>query len=287
MKFYAKVYELDGTRNIYFCGIKIFSYKRPVKKIDFSYYILKYKGVKKAKNLKNLILGSSHGRDGFIPDETDFNLSHSSLDLYRIYYLYKYVVENNGKNLKNIIVFFSVFHAGLQLEKTGTWQNCIIYKTLYDIKYAFPVPLDDSYRIKEIKEQVDNIDCPDDFRGISDNYENKYESDAKNIVDGHVKNTTRNNNQIKYIAKLVEMARKNKQNVYIVLPPYRSDYLKYLPEQHIVFRELFDFLDENKDVKLINLQNDKDFVDSDFNSVDHCGESGGIKLTQKIRNFVK
>ena len=287
MKFFDKVRELDGTRKIYFCGIKIISYKQTVKKKDFSYSILKYKGVKKAKNLKNLILGSSHGRDAFIPGETDFNLSQSSLDLYRIYHLYKYVLKNNGKNLRNIIVFYSVFHPGLQLEKTGKWKFCIIYKTLYGIKYALPLPLDDSYLVNEIKGQMDTVSCPDDFRGKSDNYENKYESDAKNLVEKHLKNTCRNNNQIKYLAKLVDMARKNKQNVYVVLPPYRSDYLKKLPEQHIVFRELFGFLDKNKDVKLLNLQNDEDFIDSDFNSVDHCSESGGIKLTKKIKKYIK
>lgn len=258
-----------------------------MKKKDFTYNILKYKGVTQAKNLKNLILGSSHGRDGFIPDKTDFNLSQTSLDLYRIYNLYKYVVKNNGKNLKNIIIFYSVFHAGLQLEKTNNWKICIIYKALYGIKYAFPLPVDDTYRINEIKEQIDNVICPDDFRGKSNNYVNKYESDAKILVEKHLKNTRRNNNQIKYLNKLVYTARKNKQKVYIVLPPYRSDYLKYLPEQNIVFNELFKFLDKNKDVKLLNLQNDKDFINSDFNSVDHCNEDCGIKLTKKIKKYIK
>lgn len=287
MKIFNKIRELDGTRKIYFCGIKIISYKQAVKKIDFSYAILKYKGVNKAKNLKNLILGSSHGRDGFVPGKSDFNLSQSSLDLYRIYHLYKYVLKNNGKNLENIIVFYSVFHAGLQLEKTSKWKYCIIYKTLYDIKYAFPLALDDSYLVNEINGQIDTVSCPDDFRGKSDNYENKYESDAKILVEKHLKNTRRNNNQIKYLAKLVDVARKHKQKVYVVLPPYRSDYLKYLPEQQVVFRELFEFLDKNKDVKLLNLQDDKDFIDSDFNSVDHCSEDGGIKLTKKIKKALK
>lgn len=80
------------------------------------------------------------------------------------------------------------------------------------------------------------------------------------------------------------MARKQKHAVYIVLPPYRSDYLKYLPDDKIIYRELFDFLNENTDVKLLNLQRDNDFTDSDFDSPDHCNENGGIKLTEKIRH---
>ena len=286
MKIFKKVRHLGDKRDIYFCGIKIFSYHRRIVLKDASYAILKFMAVQKCKDLENLVLGSSHGRDGFIPGDKDFNLSNSSLDMYRIWNLYKFVVEHNGKNLKNVIVFWSVFHAGLQLEKTKEFSKCIPYKYLYGIDYASDFPANDKYAIQKIKQQQKDIICPDDFRGKS-TYDTHHGESAETLVSKHLKNTMRNNNQIQYLDNIAKLAKRKNHKLYVVLPPYRSDYLKFLPKDKIVYRELFDFLDKNKNVKLLNFRRDKDFKDSDFDSPDHCNENGGIKLTKKINRAIK
>lgn len=286
MKIFKKIRHLNGWREIYFCGIKIFSYHKRIFVRDCVGDIVKFIAVQKCSDLKNLVLGSSHGRDGFIPGNFDFNLSNSSLDLYRIWNLYKYVVEHNGKKLENVIVFWSVFHPGLQLEKTQEFKRCIPYKALFSIEYACDFVLDDKYAIERILEQLKHTDCPDGFRGKS-GYNIVHNDIAEVLVNKHLKNTKRNNNQIQYLGNIVKLARKKKHNVYVVLPPYRSDYLKYLPKESEVYRELFEFLDKNPDVKLLNFQRDKDFRDDDFDSPDHCNESGGIKLTAKIKSAIE
>ena len=285
MKIFHKVRELDGHRKIYFLGMHILSYRHSVKPRDFSYDIMKYLGATKCDNLRNLILGSSHGRDAFIPGKYDFNLSNSSLDLYRIWNLYKYVVKHNGKNLENIIIFWSVFHAGLQLEKTKEWKNCIPYKGLYDIDYAFPLPMNDAFYLDTMRKQLNGFICPPNFRGKS-NYNVNHSKPADELVAKHLKNTRRNNNQIQYLVNIAKLARKHKHQMYVVLPPYRADYLENLPDDSTVFHELFDFLEHNKDVKLLNFQRDCSFVYSDFDSPDHCNETGGKKLTRKIRALI-
>ena len=282
MKLFRKVRELDGHRKIYFLGVRVLSYRQSVKPRDYSYEILKYLGATHCANLRNLVLGSSHGRDAFVPGTYDFNLSASSLDLYRIWHLYKYVVEHNGKNLRNVIIVWSVFHPGLQLEKTIEWKNCIPYKKLYGIDYAFPLPVDDTFVLNAIDEQLPNIVCPKTFRGKS-LYTTNHETPTEILVEKHLKNTKRNNNQIQYLENIVRFARRHKHNVFVVLPPYRSDYLSYLPGNDVVYRELFEFLKHNPDVKLFDFQYDSDFVDSDFDSPDHCNEAGGKKLTRKLR----
>ena len=60
-----------------------------------------------------------------------------------------------------------------------------------------------------------------------------------------------------------------------------------MPDKHEIYFELFDFLNKNKDVKLLDFQFDKDFKDSDFDSPDHCDKSGGEKLTKKIKNAIR
>ena len=286
MKIFHKVRELDGKRKIYFLGLHILTYRQKPKIPDFSYEIKKYMSVTKCPNLRNLVLGSSHGRDAFIPGNYDFNLSGSSLDLWRIWNLYKYVVEHNGKNLKRIIVFYSVFHPGLQLERTQKWTTCIPYKKLYGIDYAYPLPVDDKFLVDAIESQIKDFVYQPGFRGKS-SYNLNHETETEKLVKNHLKNTMRNNNQIQYLKNIAELARKKKHKMYVVLPPYRSDYLNQLPDDKIVFRELFEFLDKNPDVKLLNMEHDKDFKDSDFDSPDHCNENGGKKLTAKIRAAIR
>lgn len=286
MKIFQKIRHLNGLREIYFCNFKIFSYHKRIFTRNCSHEIIKFIGLQKCKDFENLILGSSHGRDGFIPEKSDFNLSNSSLDLYRIWNLYKWVVEHDYKNIKNVIIFWSVFHAGLQLEKTQEFKKCIPYKALFGIEYSCDFYIDDKYAINKIKKQMKQTDCPKDFHGKS-SYDIEHDQIADSLVYKHIKNTKRNNNQIQYLDNIVKLARKQKHNLYIVLPPYRSDYLKYLPDDKTIYHELFNFLNENKDVKLLNFQHDKDFKDSDFDSPDHCNETGGIKLTKKIKSIIK
>lgn len=287
MKIFRKVCELNGIRNIYFCGIKVWSYYKPVGLPDFSYDIMKFVGLNKCSDLHNLILGSSHGRDGFIPSKYDFSLANSSQDLYRAWKLYEYTVKHNGKKLKNVILFWSVFHAGLELEKTREFARCIPYKGLYKINYAHEFPIDDKYGLNILKKQKKETECPKDFRGEATyNLKHFYEP-TDVLVKKHLKNTMRNNNQIQYLDKIAKLAKNKKHKVYVVLPPYRSDYLKCLPDEKIVYRELFDFLSKHKDVKLLNFQRDTDFRDGDFDSPDHCNEFGGAKLTKKIKSAMQ
>ena len=281
MKILRKVCKPNGHEKVYFLGMRIFTYHKQIKIPDFRYEIMKYISVTQCKNLENLVLGSSHGRDGFIPRKHDFNLSASSLDLYRIWNLYKYVAKNNGKNLKRIIVFWSVFHPGLQLEKTRQYIHCVPYKRFYGIDYAFPLPTDDTRALNALTKQVKSVVCPPNYRGKSA-YIKDIDSPGDALVEKHIKNTTRNNNQIQFLDNVAKLAQKNNHKLYIVLPPYRSDYLNCLPKQQIVFHELFEFLKKHPDVQLLNFQNDPDFTDFDFGSPDHLIESGGEKLTKKI-----
>ena len=284
MKLFKKITDIDGTRKIYLFKIPVWSYYKPVALPDFSYDIMKFKGLTQCEDLKNLILGSSHARDGFIPSKNDFSLANSSQDLYRASKLYEYVVKHNGQELRNVILFWSVFHPGLELEKTREFVRCIPYKGLYGIDYATKLPIDDKKGMDILNKQIKTVICPTGFRGQATYNLEHFKEPTDVLVSKHLKNTMRNNNQIKYLGDIVKLARQKHHKVYVVLPPYRSDYLKCLPEESIVYRELFDFLKENPDVKLLNFQLSSDFKDSDFDSPDHCNKSGGLKLTKKIKS---
>lgn len=210
-------------------------------------------------------------------------MANSSQDLYRAYKVYEYITKQKDKckRLKNIILFWSVFHSGLQLEKTQEYKKCIPYKLFYDAQYLIEFPINDSAYIKALENALKTTPCPKNYRGQSF-YDVIHTDVTEELVAKHIKNTKRNNNQIQYVEFMLDLARKYKHKLYIVLPPYRSDYLKCLPDKKEIYFELLDFLKKNKDVKLLDFQFDKDFIDSDFDSADHCNKSGAKKLTSKI-----
>ena len=74
-------------------------------------------------------------------------------------------------------------------------------------------------------------------------------------------------------------------NFYIVIPPYRSDYKKLLPEDNVLFEKVYKMNFEN--VKMLNFYNSKNFDDSDFGDTDHLNEKGAMKLTREIRKIIE
>ncbi len=255
---------------------------------NFKMDIIKYKAFMDDKDTETVVLGSSHARDGFVPDKHSFNLGNSSQDLYRAYKVYEFISKQKSKQhkIKNIVLFWSVFHPGLQLEKTQEYYRCIPYKILYNADYPIQFPIDDKPVLKRLRKDLKKQKYPDGYRGES-YYDVLHTDITSELVEKHIKNTRRNNHQIRYVEKMLNIARKYGHKFYIVLPPYRSDYLKCLPPDNEIYFELFDFINANPDVKLLNFQRDKDFDDSDFDSADHCNIDGAKKLTKKINEKLK
>ena len=268
----------------------LFKHKRVKSSVDSRLFlsdIMKYKAFIATNNIKTVVFGSSHGRDCFFPTGTSFNLANSSQDLYRAYKLYEFILQDEikTKNLKNVVIIWSVFHSGLQLEKTREYLKCSPYKVLYNIDYACDLPIKDGDIILALKKYINTVKLPQGYRGES-LYDIIHQDTTSELVAKHVKNTKRNNNQIQYLIKMANLAQQHNHKLFVVLPPYRSDYLKYLPPDDEIYAELFGFLNNNPNVKLLNFQRDKDFLDTDFDSADHCCLVGAKKFTKKLLKYL-
>jgi len=290
----------DHTR-FYLFGLKLISFRTGlfdlsyIRRMETSYVrdikIFKFLSQNKPA-FSTLILGSSHARDDFVCDEQSFNLSGASLDLYRIYHLYLWAMKNNPSFVQNVIVFYDVFSPGLQLEKTKHALRCVPYKLFYQIPYAFELTAETVKKeksfIKKLKKAYDKMPAIESFyRGNAEQVQ--YPEGSEGIqkkVEGHLKNNTRCNNQTKYIEKFAKETQKRGQNLYVITPPYRSDYSSLLPPYETLFAELLQVLQKNPNVILLNFQNDTDFDDTDFYDADHLNNKGALKLTEKIKTHL-
>lgn len=289
MKKFFRIASEHGHLRFYLFGLRILSFK--VSDFDelYALTIKKYKALREIKpEITTLVLGSSHGRDAYICDNNAFNLSGTSLDLYRIYHLYLWMMQNHPSKIKNIIVFYDVFHAGLQLEKTRNALRTVPYKLFYNIDYAFPLSKQnikaESSLIKKLQKRYQSMPMPSpSYRGnIKHPTSHKSSKDTELKVQGHLKNNMRGNNQDAYIESLAKQTEARNQNLFIVTSPYRQDYLSFLPPYETVFSQLLRIAKEHPSVHILNYQNDKDFSDDDFYDSDHLNQQGAEKLTNKI-----
>ena len=288
-----KLYQIertDGHIRVYLFGMRIYS--GTCLSEPFLLDVKKFKALKNRKEIQTLILGSSHGRDGFLADSSSFNLSGSSLDLYRIYHLYCHV-QNLNFSLKNIIIFYDVFHPGLQLEKTKEALRAVSYNFLYKIPLAFPinekVHKKEKLYLKKLEQELHKKEKTDDtyYGNVDYPLSRKQEISTEDLVSKHLKNNLRGNNQNQYIEAIAEETLKHGQNLFVVTPPYRSDYLKKLPSWKETFKELLETAKKYPSMKILNFQNDPDFNDTDFYDADHLNKNGAEKLTQKINLVLK
>ena len=100
----------------------------------YTLYYLKFKSLEnKLSGIKNLILGSSHGVYGFLPNNNEFNLCFPSQDLYyalKLYEKYRFKCHN----LRTIYLFYSVFSPGFELAESNEKWRCTWYQMFFNIK---------------------------------------------------------------------------------------------------------------------------------------------------------
>lgn len=253
----------------------------------------KIEGLKHKGTIKTLILGSSHLANGYWAEDEEYNLSMPSQDLYYAYNLYK---EFNNSNIKNIVIAFSVFTPGLSIIRTICSDFCIPYKVLLDIPYQ-----DNEVAIKkqlylkenkcktEIEEYKKNFKIEYPCNGNLLRYPHK-KFNKKKACDRalkHLKNNKRENSQMHYCVDIIELATKNNQNIFFVLPPTTKTYREVLPPKEIIFKELINVVQNYSNAKILNYF-DTDYFDEvkDFTNEDHLNRQGAIKLASFVRKEI-
>lgn len=245
-------------------------------------------------NIEILALGSSHGQYAFMPkNPSEFNLCSPSQDLYYSYMLYnKY--KNQLPKLNTIILFYSIFSAGFCLEKASEKYRCVHFKFLFDINpkefflklrtnliaVYYGYFLKNNYKKAKIVEFGKNPD----FDGKCVGRQNPIGGGGKRRAWLHLKQLTRECGQDVWVNKLYQaFCRNDNQQMYIVIPPFHNEYRKALPEFDVLFESLINTC-KDKNIKIINLFDNKSFIDDDFFDYDHLNLKGSEKFTKMLKD---
>lgn len=244
--------------------------------------------------VQNMILGPCNARCGWVETKEDINCGVGAQDLYYSYQIYKKYYEN-FPNLKNIIIFYCPFSQGLDSEYTGHFTSMIAHHVFMGIPYhnedrALSVDFKSFERI--LQKDYFKIE-----KAISD-YSNEYigftrdnilsEEFIKNVALGHMKNNKRTDRENIYLISLINEAKKNNQNVWVVIPPFMFSYRKYLPEEKSIFSNLYLIEKKYSNVKVLNYFDARNFDETkDFTDYEHLNKQGAEKLTKEIKKCLK
>ena len=246
----------------------------------------KYIAIENQKEVKTLVLGSSHATF-YQTDKNEFNLATASQDLYYSYNLY----EKYGQNCENIILTYSVFSKGLCLIKTKETELCVLLKEIFGIDYQFKdvakkkklCLFEPFYRI-QIKKYLK------DSTSLKIRIAKSGESQLMNTVEyiktralKHHKNYQREQTQLEYIQKFLDKTKENNQKLILILPPVTSLYKEVLPEGKELFEHLFEMCEKYNHVKILDFYTSKIFADEEFFDSDHLNPDGKIKMTEIVR----
>ena len=239
------------------------------------------------ESLHTVCLGSSHAYKGFFAKENEFNLGATSVDLYIADQLHR-IVSIKKNELKNVILFYDVFSAGFELEKTLSWYKQIPYSMIYKMPWR---DLAIRRRVQSIymKRSLAKMPFETPLAGYRGNSTYDWffppEASAVDRVKGHLKNSFRHDSQIKYVKSIISRCEAYKQKLIIVLPPLREDYRIHLPSNIVLYDELICSCKENN-VLLLDAVSDSRFYYDDFGDLDHLNLKGANKFSDIIRELL-
>lgn len=253
----------------------------------------KFIGIERAKNIRTLVIGSSHLASCYRAIDGEYNLAIPSQDLYYSWHLYD---KYNNPEIKNIIFSFSVFTPGHEQIKSPFAAHCILYKELFKIPYRSQELADAKKLFKEEKRYIKSIakylakqKLPENFNGTTNIFK-PVKSDCKErrqfYALKHYKYAQKKPSQMEFFFKLLNATKENNQNLYIIIPPATKDYKEVLPDSKFLFEELFESVKNYNHVKIFDYYNTDLFDDNDFLDGDHLNLQGGEKLTSMFRKDV-
>jgi hypothetical protein len=239
-------------------------------------------------NIQTLALRGSHADYSVFTEgeHSIYNLGLTSSDLYVSFKLYE---NYSGKmrNLDNVVLFYSVFTSGLSLVKINEKYRLVSYKYFFGIPYQDESLID--YKVeKKIQNKCRKINIPqieDEYFGYEKKDEFITTTSAEQRAKTHLRENKRVPNQLEWLERFIQLVKKDKRQLYIVIPPAKKSYMECLPKKSKLFEKLYSL--DLSGVEIIDFYGSPLFDDSDLGDFDHMNEKGAKKLSNELIKYIK
>lgn len=189
-------------------------------------------------------------------------------------------------NLKHIIYFLNVPSNGYSLIQTSERYRAVGYKYFFGIPYQDNSFIKPSFENKINKRcmEIAKRDIPNNDWGFVEDRTYTTSVLASTRVVSHLRENTREPDQIEWLSVLCKDVKRNNQNLLLIIPPFRNDYKEKLPNGD----KLFEKVKKAKlySAKIVDFYNSTVFNDTDFGDTDHLNSAGAKKMTLAIKKII-
>lgn len=243
--------------------------------------------------IDTVIVGSSHGEYGLDPEHIDgsFNLCTASQDIRQSASMYAWATRRN-RQLRRVIVFYSLFSYGFDCSRSSDHARCVFLRRAFGVRWD--EDLDDLLWSIDLNARWPHQPLLPPAvldRGFIRSNARDFFSEAPDAlarrVSRHVAMSEvqhQRADQLPHLAAIITLAKRRGDEVVVVVPPMRSDYLAALPHGASLFDKLRALCARGR-VQLVEAFADPAFAWEDFGDPDHlypAGE-GPKKLADLVR----
>lgn len=279
-------------------------YRIPINEVGIIFHVLSLNRhfTEHAEHVQTLILGSSHGVFGFVPqDSSECNLSFSSCDLYYTAKLFK-TARNRTPHLKRALIFFSPFSSGFRIQNSS-WA--VTLSGLMQTTWNIPRNPEGRISAEELKHSAEIRRFIQDkhnslYIEVQELLALHYELSVKTTATNYIRNlsaeeaeyyrklplTAAHTSELKHLYSLIAYAKECGVLIYIIVPPYTQFYMSHFDDR-AVFKHLQMLLKSYPEVTVLDYTTDRDFSNLDFYDPHHLNRGGAYKLTHKIRQAIR
>jgi len=238
--------------------------------------------------IETIALRGSNCDYGFYPNNwnNSYNFGLISSDFYINYYLYKKYREKLA-SLKNVVYFLNVPSPGYSIIETKEKYRTSVYKYFFEIPYQKENLISrryENYIFSECK-KIKNIEISNEYNGYELKYYYGTAIKTNDRVRTHLRENQREPDQLIWLKMTYDLIKEDNRKLYIIIPPYRSDYKTLIPNKNILFEKIYKLNLSN--AIFIDFFDSNIFTDNDFGDTDHLNENGAKKLTNEIMQIIK
>ena len=244
---------------------------------------------------KNLIVGMCQGNQNWISNDDDINFSIGGQDLFHSSEIVTFLYLYRLKNIKNIVLFYNFYERVLVNEYTSHFLSSVSMRFFWKIPYL----LSTSYINFTEYEKMLSLNIPV-LEKISKNFKYDYipyeREDLSVVTDDFIKRVAnfhyemflkhKQLNQHIWLQKIINITYAERIRLFIVLSPHNKLYRIHIPDESILFSDLYSLVNRCSHVKVINLFSAEIFSDNDYYDYEHLNKNGAEKLTHIVREVI-
>lgn len=235
--------------------------------------------------IEQVVAGDSRARYSIYPpvfSEYTWNAGESAADLFTSYHMAQFLL-NNCPHVKRVVLMYAFYNRGYDLSKSNNKRLSTVFHHFFPwiplrkiprlLHYAITIKLWLNKKMRPTR--------PANPYGYD--HPNAYTADTSYLINANIKQAIKYGKEpLQFIKKLSVLCKSKQVELYICIPPERSDYRNILKNKIDINK----ILQEDSDTLNLPVIDTRDWIHDDFfGDAYHLNEIGAKDFSGKLNAF--